>query len=31
MKYLNLTTFDITGDLSFDESFGSWEAEDYEH
>jgi cytochrome P450 len=31
MKYLNFTTFDITGDLSFDESFGSLESENYDH
>ena len=29
MRWLNFTTFDITGDLSFDESFGSLEGEDY--
>ncbi|KAF1847911.1 benzoate 4-monooxygenase cytochrome P450 [Cucurbitaria berberidis CBS 394.84] len=29
MRWLNFTTFDITGDLTFDESFGSLEAEDY--
>jgi hypothetical protein len=29
MKYFNFTTFDITGDLMFDESFGSLESEDY--
>ena len=31
MKYLNFTTFDITGDLSFDELFGSLESENYNH
>ncbi|KAH7413772.1 cytochrome P450 monooxygenase-like protein [Phaeosphaeria sp. MPI-PUGE-AT-0046c] len=30
MKYLNFTTFDITGDLTFDESFGSLESENYD-
>lgn len=29
MRYLNFTTFDITGDLAFDESFGSLESENY--
>ncbi|CAO2647238.1 Nn.00g081600.m01.CDS01 [Neocucurbitaria sp. VM-36] len=29
MRWLNFTTFDITGDLAFDESFGALEAEDY--
>jgi hypothetical protein len=31
MKYLNLNTFDITGDLSIDESLGSLKSEDYDH
>jgi hypothetical protein len=31
MKYLNFTTFDITGDLSFDESFGSLDSQNYDH
>lgn len=31
MKYLNFLIFDITGDLLFDESFGSLESEDYDH
>jgi hypothetical protein len=31
MKYLNYTTFDITGDLSFDESFDSLKSENYDH
>lgn len=30
MKYFNFTTFDITGDLMFDESFGSLETEEYD-
>lgn len=30
MRYLNFTTFDITGDLAFDESFGSLESENYD-
>jgi hypothetical protein len=29
MKYFNFTTFDITGDLMFDESFKSLESENY--
>ncbi|KAH7071327.1 cytochrome P450 monooxygenase-like protein [Paraphoma chrysanthemicola] len=29
VKYLNFTTFDITGDLSFDESFGALESEEH--
>lgn len=29
MRWLNFATFDITGDLSFDESFGALDAEDY--
>jgi len=29
MQYLTFTTFDITGDLSFDQSFGSLESEEY--
>lgn len=29
MRWLNYTTFDITGDLAFDEPFGALEAEDY--
>jgi hypothetical protein len=28
VKYLNFTTFDITGDLAFDDSLGSLESED---
>jgi cytochrome P450 len=31
MKYLNFLTFDITGDLLFDESFGSLQSENYDH
>jgi cytochrome P450 len=31
MKYFNFTTFDITGDLTFGESFGSLVSEDYDH
>lgn len=30
VRWLNFTTFDITGDLAFDETFGSLEAEDYD-
>ncbi len=29
MRWLNFTTFDITGDLAFDESFDSLKNEDY--
>jgi cytochrome P450 len=29
MRWLNFSTFDITGDLLFDESFGSLESENY--
>jgi cytochrome P450 len=31
MRYFNFTTFDITGDLTFGESFGSLVSEDYDH
>lgn len=30
MKWLNFTTFDITGDLAFDESFHTLENEEYD-
>jgi hypothetical protein len=30
MKYLNFLIFDITGDLTFDESFGTLETEEYD-
>jgi cytochrome P450 len=31
MRYFNFVTFDITGDLTFGESFGSLVSEDYDH